>query len=271
VERGGFAVVASRFGELGAAGAERVRGEGRARLDAIGEPGGELQLFEGERRAHELGQQRGVVGVGADLGNLLELGEERACPPARALGDQHARDGGEGELAPAELQTLLGALSRYLQAALPQLGRDEAVEVVDGALLELLELAAAGKLEPAQDAAGLLVTIAHRRGIDQLRRARRQDVPLDEEQEAADLDAGEQEEALLEAIASEEELQAMMSELALHGRHDLNAVLRVWLDLTDQLGVASSRLVADRLGIDRSTVNRRLAEIRALLGERERS
>ena len=44
-----------------------------------------------------------------------------------------------------------------------------------------------------------------------------------------------------------------------------------FLDLLHQLGAASGALVAKRLGLDRSTVSRRLAEIRALLGGRERS
>lgn len=178
---------------------------------------------------------------------------------------------GAGDLDQAQLQLLLGTLGHYLQVTLPPLVQDERVEVADGALLELLDLADAGKLDPRRDPAGLLLTIAHRRGIDHLRRARRQEVPLDEEQEAADLDAGEQEEALLEALASEAELHQIMSELAQQGRPELIAVIRVWHDLIDQLGTASSRLVAERLGIDRSTVNRRLAEIRALLGEREGS
>ena len=49
-------MVAGRFGELGAAGAEGVLLERRARLDPVDEAVGEVGLLEGERGAHELGQ-----------------------------------------------------------------------------------------------------------------------------------------------------------------------------------------------------------------------
>jgi DNA-directed RNA polymerase specialized sigma24 family protein len=192
---------------------------------------------------------------------------ELAATVAALLADFH----GEGDLSRAELDRLLAAATAHLRVTASALSHDEQVEVVDGALAELLERDRAGNLEPGRDAAGLFLTIVERRGIDQLRRAYRQDVPLDHEEAAAGEPAEEEEEALLDALASKEELAAMMGELTRQGRPDLAAVLRVWLDLLHQLGAASGALVAKRLGLDRSTVNRRLAEIRALLGERERS
>jgi len=192
---------------------------------------------------------------------------ELAATVAALLADFH----GEGDLSRAELDRLLAAATAHLRVTASALSHDEQVEVVDGALAELLERDRAGKLEPGRDAAGLFLTIVERRGIDQLRRAYRQDVPLDDEEAAAGEPAEEEEEALLDALASKEELAAMMGELTRQGRPDLAAVLRVWLDLLHQLGAASGALVAKRLGLDRSTVSRRLAEIRALLGGRERS
>jgi DNA-directed RNA polymerase specialized sigma24 family protein len=198
--------------------------------------------------------------------------EEQKAELAAAVAALLASFRGEGEITQAELDRLLTAATGFLQATSTRLSHDERVDVVDGALLELLELEVAGKLDPGRDAAGLFLTIVQRRGIDQFRLARRQDVPLNDEEAAAGAEpAPEEEETLLDALASKEELAAMMGELARQGRPDLNAVIRVWLDLIHQLGTASSVLVAQRLGLDRSTVNRRLAEIRALLGGRERS
>jgi DNA-directed RNA polymerase specialized sigma24 family protein len=179
---------------------------------------------------------------------------------------------GEGEFAHAELDRLLSAATGFLQATLPELSHDEQVDVVDGVLLELLELDNADKLDPDRNPAGLFLTMVHRRGIDQLRRVRRRDVPLDDDEAAANAEPPQaEEEAVLDALASKEELATIMRDLARQGRPDLTAVIRVWLDLTHQLGAASSALVAERLDLDRSTVNRRVAEIRDLLGDRNRS
>jgi DNA-directed RNA polymerase specialized sigma24 family protein len=195
--------------------------------------------------------------------------EELAAAVAALL----AADAGERELSQAELERLLGAANGFLQATLGSLSSDERVEVCDGALLELLERSRAERLDPDRDPAGLFLTIVHRRGIDLLRSARRRDLPLDEAA-ATVVEPGEQpaeEEVLLDALASKEQLAAMMRELARQGRHDLLAVVRVWLDLDEQVGAASSPLVAERLLLDRSTVNRRIAEIRRLLGQPDSS
>jgi len=179
---------------------------------------------------------------------------------------------GEGDLPQAQLDRLLVSATSFLQATLPALTHDEQVDVVDSVLLELLELDYAGKLDPDRNPAGLFLTMVHRRGIDLLRLARRQDVPLDDEDAAAGVEPAQvDDEALLDALASKEELAAMMGELVRQGRPDLNAVIRVSLDLTHQLGAASSTLIAERLKLDPSTVNRRLAEIRNLLGGRDSS
>lgn len=197
--------------------------------------------------------------------------EGRQAELAAAVAALLASLRGDGELAQAELDRLLGAATGYLQATLPALSRDEQVEVVDGVLLEMLELEAAGRLDPRRNPAGLFLTMTHRRGIDLLRAARRRDVPLQDEEAASDAEAAQDEEAILDALASREELAAMMRELAQKGRPDLNAVIRVSLDLTQQYGAASSVLIAERLKLDRSTINRRLAEIRDLLGGRDGS
>jgi hypothetical protein len=73
VRTSGLALLAGGFGELGACGEQRMLEERTARLDALGEAGGELVLLQGERRADERGQDGGVVGVGADPRDLLEL------------------------------------------------------------------------------------------------------------------------------------------------------------------------------------------------------
>lgn len=172
---------------------------------------------------------------------------------------------GDGDFDAAAHNRLLAALTRYLQATLPGLGRDEAVEVIDGAVLELLELAAAGRRERERDPAGLLLTITRRRGIDLVRRARRRDVPLEEQEESGDVEAGAEEERLLERLTSEEEIAAAMRRIAEAGRHELNEVIRVWVDVDEQFGTVSAGEVAARLGLDRSTVSRRMVEIRAFL------
>ena len=61
------------FGELGAAGCERVLLERRDRLDPGDEADGEIAIAERERAAHEFVEDRGGVGVGAGAGSLVEF------------------------------------------------------------------------------------------------------------------------------------------------------------------------------------------------------
>jgi DNA-directed RNA polymerase specialized sigma24 family protein len=168
-----------------------------------------------------------------------------------------------GELSRVELQRLLDSACNYLQATAPELTRDEAIEVVDGAVLELLELEANGRLDPRRDPSGLFLTIVHRRGVDFRRRARRAELPLADDEQGPAAAGGEDE--LIDALAGKERLEQLMGELAHQERHELVAVLRVSLDLEHRGTPATAAEVARRLEIDRSVVSRRLAEIRRLV------
>jgi len=69
----------------------------------------------------------------------------------------------------------------------------------------------------------------------------------------------------LEARSSESEIAALFRGNRLDGRHELNAVLRAWLDLEDLGQRPTVRAVVESLGIAPSTVRVRLAEIRDVL------
>jgi DNA-directed RNA polymerase specialized sigma24 family protein len=157
-------------------------------------------------------------------------------------------------------EALLASLTRYVQATVPSLEREEAVDSIDAALLEFIEAASTGTVERAASPAGLLLRLTHSRAVDLARRRHRQDLPLDERDLAEPDDPDP-----LDAIASEEEVTALMRDLAAAGRHELNDVLRAWLDISERYGRATVRSVAARIGVDPSTVSRRLSEVREWL------
>jgi len=161
-------------------------------------------------------------------------------------------------LRPSLRRSLLSALTRYLRVTVPTLERHEVVDVIDGAVLEFIEVARRGRIDRASSPAGFLIRLTHRRGIDLARTSRRHDLPLSEEREEGGTGADD----LLNSITGEEEVAALMGEIRLAGRHELNQVIRAWLDDADRFGAATVRSVADRLGVSPSTVSRRLSEIR---------
>jgi DNA-directed RNA polymerase specialized sigma24 family protein len=156
-------------------------------------------------------------------------------------------------------QALLATLTRYVQATVPSLEREEAVDSIDAALLEFIEAAREGRIDRGASPAGLLLRMTHRRAVDLARRRYREDLPLEEQ------DWVEPDDDALAAVASEEQISRLMRSLAAAGRHDLNDVVRAWLDVSQLYGHATVRSVAARLGVDPSTVSRRLTEVRAWL------
>jgi len=161
------------------------------------------------------------------------------------------------------MEIVVSGLSRYLRVTIGGLNHDELTEIVDTALLGFLEAARAGRVDEARGPAGYLIQLAHWRGLDFVRARARHEVPTDEvDEEASEVDLAAE---TVEALSSESEIAALIRHNRLAGRHDLNAVLRAWLNLEDRGQRPTVRAVADSLGVAASTVSARLAEIREVL------
>ena len=173
---------------------------------------------------------------------------------------------GSGTFGGDELGTVVDGLSRYLRATVSGLDRDELAEIIDVALLEFLEAAQAGRIDRAQRPGGYLIRLARWRALDYVRGRPRRELPQEEvgAEEAADADLAAD---LVEALDSEALIAALLRRNRLAEEHELNAVIRAWLDLADRGEQPTVRAVAGELGIAPSTVSGRLAQIRAILVE----
>ncbi|MGD0165882.1 MAG: sigma-70 family RNA polymerase sigma factor [Gaiellaceae bacterium] len=175
----------------------------------------------------------------------------------------------EGTFESREMQVVVNGLSRYLLATVIDLNHDDLAETIQLSLVEFLEAVRAGRVDKERSPAGYLIRLARWRALDFVRGRARHEVPTaDLEPEEEDADVATE---ALAALSSEEQIALLLRHNRLEGRHDLNAVVRAWLDLADFGGTPTVRAVAAKLGIAPSTVSARLAQLREILSALERT
>jgi DNA-directed RNA polymerase specialized sigma24 family protein len=188
----------------------------------------------------------------------------RVTEAAQRLSEHAARHGRE-QLSSTDVEAVRDALYAFLLARYRALGADEVLDVVDEALLRLVETSAEAE-EPLEHAAAWLFTVAKNEALTRLRRLRTGDrMPPDE------LDDDELA-MLLDADASRSMVEDGFRRATSAGDHIAIRVVGAWLDLAAELGEApSSRLVAARSGYSHTTVNDALGRFRSYLGGPEPS
>ncbi len=164
-----------------------------------------------------------------------------------------------------DLDLILTSLTRYLRVAASGLTRDEAAEVIDAALVGFLETARAGKVDRDRRPGGYLITIARSRAVDLLSSPRRWEAPLEEALE--DTPAGDDPAGLLQQALEGERVIELIRRNREAGRHELNAMIGVWLNLAERGERPTLRALSAQLGIAPSTVRARMDQLATLLAE----
>jgi RNA polymerase sigma factor (sigma-70 family) len=140
-------------------------------------------------------------------------------------------------------------------------------EVCSDAVLRLIDVARGGGLDPTKPPGAWLRVVADHLAIDALRRGRHADT-FDESRHGL---GGEDQRlaALLDRAAAEGEVRRATRDAAQAGQQEVVSVVTTWLALTRANGQeASSREVADRLGISHMTVQRALKKFAQRLSAR---
>jgi RNA polymerase sigma factor (sigma-70 family) len=142
-------------------------------------------------------------------------------------------------------------------------------EVCADAVVRLIDGVRADRLDPARPAGAWLRVVADHLAIDAQRRRRRNvGVAFDEGRHGA-VDEDERLSMLLDRAAAKEEIRSALREAARDEQPDVVSVVTTWLALTRANGgEASSREVAERLGVSHMTVQRGLAKFSRRLPRR---
>jgi DNA-directed RNA polymerase specialized sigma24 family protein len=135
----------------------------------------------------------------------------------------------------------------------------EREEVVNDAVMRLIDMAGRGRLDPGRPAGALLRVIADHLAIDALRRrARTSGTPFDEAVHGGAVD-DESLSALLDRSAASADVRRALRACADEGRHELVRVITNWIALAAATGDApTTREVAERVGVSHMTVQRAL-------------
>jgi DNA-directed RNA polymerase specialized sigma24 family protein len=191
-----------------------------------------------------------------DQGNdqLSELDRKVARLASLLAGDEPASD---------ELLSVEGELRRRLRSYEPRVDTEA---VAQEAVVRLLERLRSGSEEEVRHPGGLLLVIAQRLALDQLRSAwvtRTEPMPVEELERQADDDAIA---ALLSREASAQRVEQALKAAADAGDHLVVRCVTAWLDLAERHGAApSSREVAAAASVSHTSVANALARFRAYL------
>lgn len=162
------------------------------------------------------------------------------------------------EIGPDALATALSGLEAYLSARF-RLSAGDRSEVASEAMTRFLERCRAGGVR-APDAAGLLTVMARNIAVDWIRRTTRE-TPTGEVAEVIDQRAVRDDEisAMLDRRADRVAIRDAIAELLALDDLATVRVVRVWLDLADEMGRApSTREVGAAAGVSHTTVSRAL-------------
>lgn len=167
----------------------------------------------------------------------------------------------------AEMQAVIRVLRLWLsRRGLKDTDREE---VCSDAVLRLIDAARGGGLNPTKPPGAWLRVVADHLAIDALRRGRRTEAVAFDERRHAPGGEDERLAALLERTAARGEIRRAAREAAEAGEPEVVSVVATWLALTSANGQeASSREVADRLGVSHMTVQRALRRFAARLPPR---
>ena len=182
----------------------------------------------------------------------------------------HDRDA----LDPAEEEALAVAMS-YVTEQLPLLlsqrvkaENREPQDIAQEAMTRFLRAVGAGRVDPDHSPAGYLLTIAMNVVRDDIRTATPPTVVLTEGTPVplTDIDHVTQ---LLDRIASADSVRRGLERAYENRDRMVLDVVRAWLDLAYQLGEApSSRVVAEEVGVSKSTVANVLSRFKGYLAEK---
>jgi DNA-directed RNA polymerase specialized sigma24 family protein len=168
-----------------------------------------------------------------------------------------------GEPASDELLSVEGELRRRLRSYEPRVDTEA---VAQEAVVRLLERLGSSSAEEVRHPGGLLLVIAQRLALDQLRSAwvmRTEPMPVEELERQADDDAIA---VLLSREASAQRVEQGLTAAADAGDHLVVRCVTAWLDLAERHGATpSSRAVAAAASVSHTSVANALARFRAYL------
>jgi DNA-directed RNA polymerase specialized sigma24 family protein len=162
-----------------------------------------------------------------------------------------------------DFQIMVRGLGRFLRARFGTLPRADVVDCVNEAVTRFIAAIQAGQVLTSMRPAGYVTRIAERVALDRVDRS----PPAAIESNVEDVpDEDDPESALLDALASRQDVLKLMIRVRERGEHELNDLIRAWRDLAQPGKVPSRRQLGSVLQISHTEVGRRIERLRAFMG-----
>jgi DNA-directed RNA polymerase specialized sigma24 family protein len=154
-----------------------------------------------------------------------------------------------------QLEVILQGLGRFVRSRFPTLGREEVVDSVNEALARFIDAVRQDRVDVGSRPAAYLTKTTENISIDAVRE---RETPVDEE--VLDELSGEDTsfESFLNVLSERTTILKLMRQARDTGQHELNELIRCWMDVDASGEKPTLRKVGARLGISHTEVRRRL-------------